>query len=1194
MDNTCDVIDRAWTMRVSGIRSRGPAVERGGAWRAHPLPASRRRRKFRENVTGSGSGSGGSAGEAADAAAHTFGPLDGSIYATVVRAGGGPSSPLSASMDSGISSAGRRAAPSPPDELDALLGDMLRTVSALPDAPQSRAGRQPDIPYHARADSAPFTYGTAGLSPGMLRAPHRLASPELVRRALGRPGYRPIDDDDEPPPPSPRPQHATLKKFTHEDVTTTTSPQTITNGRWLNGETEWAERPPSRQKTPENGTWRSNSTLGWQESSRLREPRRSEGSNEGSGLTWLQRQQQKLREKREARERVQRLPLEWDAPSRHVRRSASHRMDGYTSDTTAFADDDDDFSVPLHVNTRAALRTDSLSPQAPDRTSSRKFMYEQKMVTREWSTTSTPNGSTTPGLLSLAEPINGNDTLSLRERSESWSRSESRAGTPLFPTHPRTPYPPTPTPSVAARPPRSPPVTRKERETSPESEYRIYAGAGSRRSSVSSELQHVAPDRVRFARDTSHYWYKPSINRDDEEHETSPESEYRIYAGAGSRRSSVSSELQHVAPDRVRFARDTSHYWYKPSINRDDEERETSPESEYRIYAGAGSRRSSVSSELQHVAPDRVRFAWDTSHYWYKPSINRDDEERETSPESEYRIYAGAGSRRSSVSSELQHVAPDRVRFAWDTSHYWYKPSINRDDEERETSPESEYRIYAGAGSRRSSVSSELQHVAPDRVRFARDTSHYWYKPSINRDDEEHETSPESEYRIYAGAGSRRSSVSSELQHVAPDRVRFARDTSHYWYKPSINRDDEERETSPESEYRIYAGAGSRRSSVSSELQHVAPDRHQSGRRLVSLVSVIYREERETSPESEYRIYAGAGSRRSSVSSELQHVAPDRVRFARDTSHYWYKPSINRDDERETSPESEYRIYAGAGSRRSSVSSELQHVAPDRVRFARDTSHYWYKPSINRDDAISALQNLEEGSFIVRDSNSFPGAFGLAVRASGGVRHFLIEPTSKGVRLRGCPDEPVFGSLSALVYQHTVTPLALPVPLRLPDRDPWTGGNTNAAARALLATGAACHVLLLGSENTEALTGPAAVKRAVTNVLMKKGQAYVVHFKVFGGGITLTDNARKLFFRRHYPAAGVSYAGLDPDERRYQHNDNGAVKEKRVFAFVARLTAGCDNQCHVFAELEPEQPATAIVNFVNKALLGNSQKRDIL
>lgn len=67
--------------------------------------------------------------------------------------------------------------------------------------------------------------------------------------------------------------------------------------------------------------------MGWQENVRAREPRRSESSVESSsGLTWLQRQQQKLRERKEARERVARLPLEWDtAPSRQVRRSASHR-----------------------------------------------------------------------------------------------------------------------------------------------------------------------------------------------------------------------------------------------------------------------------------------------------------------------------------------------------------------------------------------------------------------------------------------------------------------------------------------------------------------------------------------------------------------------------------------------------------------------------------------------------------------------------------------------------------------------------------------------------------------------------------------------------------------------------------------------------------------------------------------------------
>lgn len=204
------------------------------------------------NGSAEGSGSGGETAEGAEGA-HTFGPLDGSIYATVVR-GGGPSSPLSASMDSGISSAGRRAAPSPPDELDALLGDMLRTVSALPDPPapalaagsaavaprsQSQADRPPDIPYHARADSAPFTYGAAGVRPGMLRAPHRLASPELVRRALGSDrSYRPIEDEDEeratPEPRAHTPR--TLRKLTHEDLTTTTKAipppaSPVTNGR---------------------------------------------------------------------------------------------------------------------------------------------------------------------------------------------------------------------------------------------------------------------------------------------------------------------------------------------------------------------------------------------------------------------------------------------------------------------------------------------------------------------------------------------------------------------------------------------------------------------------------------------------------------------------------------------------------------------------------------------------------------------------------------------------------------------------------------------------------------------------------------------------------------------------------------------------------------------------------------------------
>ena len=71
------------------------------------------------------------------------------------------------------------------------------------------------------------------------------------------------------------------------------------------------------------------------------------------------------------------------------------------------------------------------------------------------------------------------------------------------------------------------------------------------------------------------------------------------------------------------------------------------------------------------------------------------------------------------------------------------------------------------------------------------------------------------------------------------------------------------------------------------------------------------------------------------------------------------------------------------------------------------------------------------------------------------VRHYLIERTPAGyVRLKGCSNEPDFGmflmkyishrnkilicflvNLSALVYQHTIAPLALPVKLVLPTSD---------------------------------------------------------------------------------------------------------------------------------------------------------------
>ncbi|XP_066263660.1 tensin-3-like isoform X23 [Branchiostoma lanceolatum] len=332
--------------------------------------------------------------------------------------------------------------------------------------------------------------------------------------------------------------------------------------------------------------------------------------------------------------------------------------------------------------------------------------------------------------------------------------------------------------------------------------------------------------------------------------------------------------------------------------------------------------------------------------------------------------------------------------------------------------------------------------------------------------------------------------------------------------------------------------------------------------------------------------------------------------------------------------------------------------------FVKDTSSYWYKPNISRDEAIAMLKDKSPGTFIVRDSHSFPGAFGLALKVATPppavlqqgrkgdmsnelVRHFLIEPTSRGVKLKGCANEPVFGSLSALVYQHSITPLALPCKLLLPETDPADPNAPVASAKpvetptpqrrteneiesieliemevqaadpgllaatsptavsspkadlggssaqTLLQQGAACNVLYINSIDMESLTGPNAVRKAMamTTSLDPPPTATTVHFKVSSQGITLTDSERKIFFRRHYPVNSVTYCGMDPEDRRWKHTGQSSTLSAKCFGFVARkVGSSVDNACHLFAELDPDQPASAIVNFVSKVMIGSHRR----
>lgn len=302
----------------------------------------------------------------------------------------------------------------------------------------------------------------------------------------------------------------------------------------------------------------------------------------------------------------------------------------------------------------------------------------------------------------------------------------------------------------------------------------------------------------------------------------------------------------------------------------------------------------------------------------------------------------------------------------------------------------------------------------------------------------------------------------------------------------------------------------------------------------------------------------------------------------------------------------------------SMANSEPQEVAAHLVKFAKDSSKFWYKPNLSRDEAISLLLNASPGTFVVRDSTTFKNAYGLVLRvaqpppgtASTGkpdelVRHFLIEPTTRGVRLKGCNNEPVFTSLSALVYEHSINQLALPCLLQIPERDlvPPLVEHTP-AQKQLLTQGAACNVLWLFSCDTESLTGEEAIRKAIRQMynLPSPPQPTEVHFKVTQQGITLTDNTRKKFFRKHYTADIISYCAIDPDHRLWtmqEHgNDNTTVVgslKKTIFAFVARRSASSkDNQCHIFCDLAINQPASAIVSFVNKTLPTEKQKNYIL
>lgn len=277
------------------------------------------------------------------------------------------------------------------------------------------------------------------------------------------------------------------------------------------------------------------------------------------------------------------------------------------------------------------------------------------------------------------------------------------------------------------------------------------------------------------------------------------------------------------------------------------------------------------------------------------------------------------------------------------------------------------------------------------------------------------------------------------------------------------------------------------------------------------------------------------------------------------------------------------------------------------MKFVMDTSKYWFKPSITREQAINLLRTEKPGTFVIRDSSSYRGSFGLALKvqetpasapnrpgedSTDFIRHFLVESSAKGVHLKGADEEPYFGSLSAFVCQHSIMALALPCKLTIPQKElggaePASDSPTHGQTSCLKIS-AGCHTLYLSSVSVETLSGGLAVQKAISVMLERDvlPTPTVVHFKVTEQGITLTDVQRKVFFRRHYPLIALRFCGMDPEQRKWQKY----CKPSRIFGFVAKSqTEPQENVCHLFAEYDAVQPASQVISLVT-ALLQDTER----
>lgn len=95
------------------------------------------------------------------------------------------------------------------------------------------------------------------------------------------------------------------------------------------------------------------------------------------------------------------------------------------------------------------------------------------------------------------------------------------------------------------------------------------------------------------------------------------------------------------------------------------------------------------------------------------------------------------------------------------------------------------------------------------------------------------------------------------------------------------------------------------------------------------------------------------------------------MKFVQDTSKFWYKPDISRD---------QGKYWSWTGDFQSDNTPLCKGLL--LTQYERDESNFGLSLFPPSSTAITVLKDKEPGSFVVRDSHSFRGAYGLAMKVA--------------------------------------------------------------------------------------------------------------------------------------------------------------------------------------------------------------------